>query len=314
MNRRRPSRSSSYRCRRHKTGTAESTAPRRRPSGRVIGKRRGPSTKSWWRSVATPIPSDLSWWKQRHIWLRISEPMQLIGNLLRPYRGWLAVILLALLVETAMSLAGPWPLKIVLDSVVGRHPLPGWIVLLLGPRIPDDRVAIAAAAAAGLVIIGVFGSIASYIDHYYTENVGQRVANDLRMRVFHHLDRLSLAYYDTQQTGGLLSTITTDISTIQSFASEATLGILIDLLTIIGMLGLMFWLNFDFALIAVAVMPFILVFVMRFKRAVKRATREVRHRQSDVVAVVQEGLQSIRVVQAYGRQDLAEAHLQEAGK
>jgi len=240
--------------------------------------------------------------------------MQLIRDLLRPYRGWLAIILLALLVETAMSLAGPWPLKIVLDSAVGRHPLPEWIAPLLGHRIADDRVAIAAAAAAGLVIIGVFGSIASYIDHYYTESVGQRVANDLRMRVFHHLDRLSLAYYDTQQTGGLLSTITTDISTIQTFASEATLGILIDLLAIIGMLGLMFWLNFDFALIAVAVMPFILVFVMRFKKAVKRATHEVRNRQSDVVAVVQEGLQSMRAVQAYGRQDLAELHLKQAGK
>ena len=240
--------------------------------------------------------------------------MQLIRDLLRPYRGWLAIILLALLVETAMSLAGPWPLKIVLDSVVGRHPLPQWIVPLLGNRLADDRVAIAAAAAAGLVIIGVFGSIAGYIDKYYTESVSQWVANDLRMRVFHQLDRLSLTYYDTQQTGGLLSTITTDISTIQTFASEATLGILIDLLAIIGMLGLMFWLNFDFALITVAVAPFILVFVMRFKRTVKRATHEVRRRQSDVVAVVQEGLQSMRVVQAYGRQDLAELQLQQAGK
>ena len=240
--------------------------------------------------------------------------MQLIRDLLRPYRGWLAIILLALLVETAMSLAGPWPLKIVLDSVVGRHPLPQWIVPLLGNRLADDRVAIAAAAAAGLVIIGVFGSIAGYIDKYYTESVSQWVANDLRMQVFHQLDRLSLTYYDTQQTGGLLSTITTDISTIQTFASEATLGILIDLLAIIGMLGLMFWLNFDFALITVAVAPFILVFVMRFKRTVKRATHEVRRRQSDVVAVVQEGLQSMRVVQAYGRQDLAELQLQQAGK
>ena len=240
--------------------------------------------------------------------------MQLIRDLLRPYRGWLAIILLALLVETAMSLAGPWPLKIVLDSVVGRHPLPQWIVPLLGNRLADDRVAIAAAAAAGLVIIGVFGSIAGYIDKYYTESVSQWVANDLRMRVFHQLDRLSLTYYDTQQTGGLLSTITTDISTIQTFASEATLGILIDLLAIIGMLGLMFWLNFDFALITVAVAPFILVFVMRFKQTVKRATREVRRRQSDVVAVVQEGLQSMRVMQAYGRQDLAELQLQQAGK
>ena len=240
--------------------------------------------------------------------------MHLIRDLLRPYRGWLAIILLALLVETAMSLAGPWPLKIVLDSVVGHHPLPQWIVPLLGNRLADDSVAIAAAAAAGLVIIGVFGSIAGYIDKYYTESVSQWVANDLRMRVFHQLDRLSLTYYDTQQTGGLLSTITTDISTIQTFASEATLGILIDLLAIIGMLGLMFWLNFDFALITVAVAPFILVFVMRFKRTVKRATHEVRRRQSDVVAVVQEGLQSMRVVQAYGRQDLAELQLQQAGK
>jgi len=240
--------------------------------------------------------------------------MHLIRDLLRPYRGWLAIILLALLVETAMSLAGPWPLKIVLDSVVGRHPLPQWIVPLLGNRLADDRVAIAAAAAAGLVIIGVFGSIAGYIDKYYTESVSQWVANDLRMQVFHQLDRLSLTYYDTQRTGGLLSTITTDISTIQTFASEATLGILIDLLAIIGMLGLMFWLNFDFALITVAVAPFILVFVMRFKRTVKRATHEVRRRQSDVVAVVQEGLQSMRVVQAYGRQDLAELQLQQAGK
>jgi ABC-type multidrug transport system fused ATPase/permease subunit len=240
--------------------------------------------------------------------------MQLIRDLLRPYRGWLAIILLALLVETAMSLAGPWPLKIVLDSVVGRRPLPEWIVALLGNRLANDPVAIAAAAAAGLVIIGVFGSIAGYVDKYYTESVSQWVANDLRMRVFHQLDRLSLSYYDTQQTGGLLSTITTDISTIQTFASEATLGILIDLLAIFGMLGLMFWLNFDFALIAVAVAPFILVFVMRFRRVVKRATHEVRRRQSDVVAVVQEGLQSMRVVQAYGRQDLAESHLQEAGK
>jgi len=240
--------------------------------------------------------------------------MHLIRDLLRPYRGWLAIILLALLVETAMSLAGPWPLKIVLDSVVGHHPLPQWIVPLLGNRLADDSVAIAAAAAAGLVIIGVFGSIAGYIDKYYTESVSQWVANDLRMQVFHQLDRLSLTYYDTQQTGGLLSTITTDISTIQTFASEATLGILIDLLAIIGMLGLMFWLNFDFALITVAVAPFILVFVMRFKRTVKRATHEVRRRQSDVVAVVQEGLQSMRVVQAYGRQDLAELQLQQAGK
>ena len=69
------------------------------------------------------------------------------------------------------------------------------------------------------------------------------------------------------------------------------------------MLGLMFWLNWDFTLIAVAVTPFLLLFVFRFKKAVKEATREVRKEQSEIVAVVQQGLQSIRAVKAFGRQD-----------
>jgi subfamily B ATP-binding cassette protein MsbA len=238
----------------------------------------------------------------------------LVLDLVRPYRGWLTIIFLAMLVETAMSLAGPWPLKIVIDSVVGHHPMPHWIVSLLGPGIADHKMGLAAAAAAGLVLIAVLESAASYVDNYYTESVGQYVANDLRMRMYHHLDRLSLGYYDKQQTGNLLSTITTDITTIQNFASGATLGILVDLLTIVGMLGLMFWLNFDFALIAVGVTPFLLLFVMRFKKAVKKATHEVRRRQSDIVAVVQEGLESMRVVKAYGREQLEEEHLKKASQ
>jgi subfamily B ATP-binding cassette protein MsbA len=243
-----------------------------------------------------------------------SRMTRLVGELLRPYRGWLAIIFGAMLVETAASLAAPWPLKVALDSVVGHHRLPEWIVRLLGPEIAHDKLGLAAACAAAVVLIAVAGAVAGYVDNYYTESVGQYVANDLRMKVYHHLDRLSLAYYDTQQTGNLLSTITTDIATIQGFASEATLGIFVDLLTILGMVGLMFWLNFDFALIAVGVTPFLLLFVMRFKRSVKKATHEVRHRQSDIVAVVQEGLESMRVVKAYGRQELEEEHLKAASR
>src|SRR5262249_7221011 len=82
----------------------------------------------------------------------------------------------------------------------------------------------------------------------------------------------------------------------------------------VGMLGLMFWLNFDFTLIAVAVTPFLLFFVSRFKKAVKKATHEVRHRQSDIVAVVQEGLESMRVVKAYGREQLHEQHLEDGSR
>ena len=160
----------------------------------------------------------------------------------------------------------------------------------------------AALAALAFVLISMLGAIASYIDNYYTESVGEWVAHDLRMRMYQHLQRLSLGYYSNHQTGSILSTLTTDIQTIQGFASSSTLSILVDLLTIVCMLGLMFWMNWDFTLIAVAVTPFLLLFVTRFKKAVKKATHEVRKQQSEIVAVVQQGLESIQVVKAFGQE------------
>jgi ABC-type multidrug transport system fused ATPase/permease subunit len=240
---------------------------------------------------------------------------RLIRDLVRPYWGTLVIILMAMLVETCMSLAGPWPLKIILDNAVGSHHLPEWLGASLGPLLGGtSRMHIALMAALGAVLIASLGALASYIDNYYTESVGQWVAHDLRVRTYHHLQRLSLSYYDSHQIGNLLSTITDDIQTIQNFASSATLGILVDLLTILGMLGLMFWLNWDFALIAVAATPFLLLFVAHFKKAVKNATHEVRKRQSDIVAVVQQGLESIRVVKAFDEQDLEESELGTASK
>lgn len=162
---------------------------------------------------------------------------------------------------------------------------------------------VAALAALAALLIAVVGAVASYVDSYYTESVGQWVAHDLRMRTYHHLQRLSLGYYNTHQTGELLSTITTDIQTIQSFAASSSLDILVDLLTILSMLGLMFWLNWDFTLIALGITPFLLLFVSRFKKAVKRATHEVRKEQSEIVAVVQQGLESMSVIKAFGRQE-----------
>lgn len=214
-----------------------------------------------------------------------------------------------------MSVAAPWPLKIVLDNVVGSHKLPQWLDHVLEPILSGTgKMQIAAAAAIAAVLIAALGALASYIANYYTTSVGQWVANDLRIRTYHHLQQLSLRYYDTHQTGSLLSTITSDVQTIQGFASSDTLGILVDLLTIVGMLFIMFWLNWDFTLIAVAITPFMLLLVSRFKKAVKKATHEVRKEQSKIVSVVEQGLQSMRVVKAFGRQDLAEENLKEVSR
>jgi ABC-type multidrug transport system fused ATPase/permease subunit len=237
---------------------------------------------------------------------------RLILDLLRPYRGTLLIILLAMLLETAMSLASPWPLKIILDNVVDSRRLPHALNEILRPLLEHGhKMHVAALAAVAFVLIAVLGAVASYIDNYYTESVGQWVAHDLRMRTYHHLQRLSLSYYDTHRTGALLSTITTDIQTIQGFASSSTLAILVDLLTIVSMLGLMFWLNWDFTLIAVAATPFMLFFISRFKKAVKKATHQVRNQQAEIVAVVQQGLESMQVIKALGRQDMEQQALRE---
>jgi ABC-type multidrug transport system fused ATPase/permease subunit len=240
---------------------------------------------------------------------RAGGKTRLVRELLHPYRGWLVIILLAMVVETAMSLAAPWPLKVILDNVVGTHKAPEWLAPFRSSLLGGNKMELAALAGIATVLIAALGAVASYIDNYYTESVGQWVAHDLRMRVYDHLQHLSLGYYDSHQTGALLSTITDDIKTIQGFASSSTLDIFTDLLTIVGMFGVMLWLEFDFALIAVALTPFLLLFVARLNRAVKRATHEVRHHQSDIVAVVQQGLESIRVVEAFGRQELEESRL-----
>jgi ABC-type multidrug transport system fused ATPase/permease subunit len=236
------------------------------------------------------------------------EMFALIRDLVRPYTGWLIIVLVAMLMETAMSLAAPWPLKVVIDSVLGDHPMPVW---MRGLSPGDSKMGLAFLAGVGVVLIALIGALSTYIDNYFTESIGQWVANDLRIRIYDHLQRLSLAYFDKQQTGTLLSTITSDVSTIQNFASSNTLDLLIDVLTIFGVLALMFWLNWDFALIAVAVAPGLLIFVSRFKRAVKKATHEVRLHQADIVSVVKEGLESVRVVKAYGRESLEDSHLSE---
>jgi len=232
-------------------------------------------------------------------------------GLSRPYRKWVVFILIAMLIEAVMSVATPWPLKIIIDDVVGHGSLPlrlQWLNYLF-PL--NSKVAMAAAVAIGFVLINALGSFAGYVNSYYNENVAQHVANDLRRKIYHHLQHLSLAYYDTHQTGKLLSTITADVATIQDFASSTLLTILVDAMTIFGMLVLMFYLDAGFTLVALAVTPFLLLFVARFKRIMKKATREVRKDQSNMLVILQQGLESIRAVNAFGRQDFEEDKLKQ---
>ena len=234
----------------------------------------------------------------------------LLRELLRPRRRTLAVILAAMLVQMAMSLAAPWPLKIVIDSIVGSHRQFQWIQMVLTMLV--TKAHLAAAAGIATVIIAVAAGGALYVASNFTESLSQSIGNDLRLRLYQQLQRLSLAYYDTNRVGTILSTLTSDVQTIQSFASASTLNVFTNTLTVVGMVVVMFLCRWDFTLIALAVTPFLAIFVLRVNRAVKKAVKEVRTHQSDLLATLHEGLQSIQVVQAFGREDHQEQQVRRA--
>jgi subfamily B ATP-binding cassette protein MsbA len=233
--------------------------------------------------------------------------------MLRPHGRTIIAMVSATLVQMAMALAVPWPLKSVLDNVIGNHPAPLWISWLLPVLGGDTKVHIAEAAALLTVAIATITGVAMYAGSYLTESLGQSIGNELRVRLYHHLQELSLAYYDSTRVGSLLSTLTGDVQTIQAFASSSTLTILTDTLSLIAMVVVMLWLRWDFALIALAATPLLAAFVLRVNKAVRTAVKEVRTSQSDLLATLQEDLQSIEVIIAFTREDRQEQQLQQAG-
>ncbi len=232
----------------------------------------------------------------------------LVEHVLKPYKGPLLFAFIAMLIETAASLAEPWPLKVVLDSVIGHHPLPHFLSGLKD-ILGSHKGGTVAVAAFAVVVIALVDAISSYFDSYLTTSVGQYLAHDLRRKVYHHLQRLSLSYYDHHKLGNILSTITDDIDNVQSFFSGSILSIAVDVFTIVGMFAVMLYIDWKFTLIAMAVTPFLFLFVQRFTRLVKQSTKAVRAKESEIVSTVEESLGAIRVIQAFAQGDLEEEKL-----
>lgn len=229
-----------------------------------------------------------------------------ISYLLRPHWKTLTIAFMGVLGESATDLLEPWPLKIVIDYVLGSKKMGPWMSSLITPTFGHDKISILYFAALLVIAIALVGAISSYVEKYLTTSVGQWVMHDLRRSVYHHIQRLSLSFHDKGRTGDLISRITSDIDAIQDFISQALLGILVNLLTLVGMLAVMFYLDWRFTLIALSVAPPLAIVVYSYTRRIKQASRAVRKKESEVVSVVQEVLSSIRVVKAFAREDYEE--------
>ena len=157
-----------------------------------------------------------------------------------------------------------------------------------------------------VAVIAIVGAISSYLENYLTTSVGQSVMHDLRRTLYHHIHRLSLAEHDEKRTGDLIGRVTTDIEAIQAFITTALLGILSSVLTLVGIIGIMLYLNWRFTLISLAIAPVLFLVVYIFTRRIKKASRAVRKKESELLSIVQEVFSSIRVVKAFAREDYEE--------
>ena len=225
------------------------------------------------------------------------------GRLIRPYRATLAIALFAVLVETFTDVLEPWPIKIVVDNLLQGKSLPHWLGRFVFEMFGQNKLAILDFAVGLVAAIAVVGAVSSYVEGYLTTSVSKWVAHDLRRTLYNHIQRLSLAEYDQTRTGDLITRVTSDIEAVEDFIDSALLGILVNALTLVGMIGVMFYYNWRFTLIALAVAPVLFLVVFTFTRRIKKASRAVRKKQSELVSVVEEVLTSMRVVKAYARED-----------
>lgn len=230
-----------------------------------------------------------------------------LARLLRPYWNWLAIAFGAMLIQAAAELLEPWPLKIIFDYVLGSKPMPAW----LSGWMPagDTPLAVLNVAAVAVIVIAVIGAIGAYTEKYLSTAVAKHVGYDLRRMLYHHVQRLSLAFYEKRQTGDMVVRLTSDIDAAEDLISSAALGIVLNSLTLIGMTGVMFYLDWRFSLIGLSVAPFLFVIVYRFTRQIKQAARDVKKKESELASVVQESISSARIVKAFAREDFEEQRL-----
>jgi subfamily B ATP-binding cassette protein MsbA len=230
-------------------------------------------------------------------------------TMLRPHAKTLTFAFVAAIGEGVCDVLQPWPLKVVLDNVLKAKASPahGWLNHLLQRTVGTDPMAVLRFAA----LIAIAGAACSYAQKYMTTTVGQWVMHDLRRTLYLHIQRLSLSYHDRKQTGDLISRVTSDIDAIQSFLASGLLGALVDGLTLVGMVGVMFYLNWRFTLIALSVAPPLFIVVYSYTRRIKKASRAVRKKESEIVSTIQEVLTSIRVVKAFAREDFEQRRLEE---
>jgi ATP-binding cassette subfamily B protein/subfamily B ATP-binding cassette protein MsbA len=216
---------------------------------------------------------------------------------LRTYRGRLLWALLQVFLIAGFDLLKPWPLQLVIDHVLGGKPvtLPGLAGL--------PARALLAVAVIGLVVVTMSSGLLALLHNYTTISVGQRMVNDLRGALYGHLQRLSLAFHSRQKVGDLMYRITADSFAVQTMIMNGLLPIVSALVLLAGMLAVLLPINPWLTALSLAVVPALFALIAVFNRKITSVATEVRERESLVYTLVQWAMSSVKVVQAFTKEE-----------
>jgi ATP-binding cassette subfamily B protein len=235
--------------------------------------------------------------------------LSVFGRYALPYWWRIGLALLCGLGATAMDLARPWPLKVVVDRVLGPHhrhhgsSLENALVVL----VRYDRHSLLLLCCGAILVIAALAAVLGFGQAYWMGTAGQQVIFDVRRALFAHVQRLSLSFHDGQRRGDLVARLTGDIQAIQALVVSGLLALVTNLLTLVGMIVIMVTIDWRFAAVALSVAPVLLYAARRYVARIKQATRLARKKEGEVTAVAQETLSAIRVVQAFAREEHEDA-------
>jgi ATP-binding cassette, subfamily B, bacterial len=231
------------------------------------------------------------------------SPKRLLARILRAHWKALAIACVAVIGETAADVLEPWPITIIIDNILQGKRLSGPLGVAVVSLFGENQTAMLNFALAAVLLIAIIGGISGYVEKYLTTSVSQWVAHDLRLLIYQRIQRLSLAEHGKSRTGDLITRVTKDIDAVQDFIESALLGIVVSVLTLVGMIAVMLYVNWRFTLIGLSVAPVLFLFVYFYSRKIKDASRTVKRKETELLSGVAEVFTAIQVVQAFARED-----------
>jgi ABC-type multidrug transport system fused ATPase/permease subunit len=218
-------------------------------------------------------------------WRRTRRRLALLVGLALPYRGRTAGALATLLVFTLVALAPPYLAKLAIDQGISQQDL-GRLSFLVALFLVS--------AVAALVL--------SAANTYLTGWVGERMLADLRNRLFRHLERLSMGFYERNRTGVIVSRITNDVEALDQLVTDGVTNLVQNTLLLAGTAIVLFLLDWRLALATLTVLPLMALVTAWFRSRSNRAYRSVRERLGLVTATLAEDVAGMRVVQSFTRE------------